>query len=375
LIVNHLNRPPSQAAEAYSDKLLALFQARLPWNLARIKCFVLLVQAVLEATTVSLYWLSQAGPPDVKSESKYRRFQRFFAHFNLRQQTVGLLILSLLPKPELGWVLAMDRTNWKFGRTHINILVVTVVIEGVGFPIAWLMLPVRTKRGNSNKHHRIKVMERVLEIMDCTDIRVLTMDREFIGRNWLGWLDTQEIPYIVRVKKDGKIGSTDAQSLCRYRRWRKLMGRTQNFCDQEVYFAAKKIANGRDPHLAIVSNRFQGAEMLELYRLRWGIETFFSHLKKRGFCFEKTHLTKKVRIEKLVAVLGVAFTLCHRWGCIREQREGKKIKKHGYRARSVFRLGLESLHKMVKRPACYLAELQEFLHLVIARPLSQNFVV
>jgi len=334
---------------------------------------VLLVQAVLEATTVSLYWLSLAGPPGVKSESNYRRFQRFFSHFTFRQETVGALILSLLPMPTEGWVLAMDRTNWKFGKTHINILVVTVVIEGVGFPIAWLMLPVRTKRGNSNKHHRIKVMERVLEIMDYTDIRVLTMDREFIGKGWLGWLNTMEIPYIVRVKKDGKINKINALHLCRYRRWRKLVGVPQNFCDQEVYFAAKKIAKGRDPYLAAVSNHFQGREMLELYKLRWGIETFFSHLKERGFCFEKTHLTKKPRIEKLVAVLGVAFTICHRWGSIREQREGKKIKKHGYRARSVFRLGLELLHKMVKRPARYVDELKEFLLLVIARPLAQNF--
>jgi hypothetical protein len=349
------------------------FQAQLPWNLARIKCFAMLVMAVIEARTVSLHWMAQSGASEVKSESKYRRFQRFFALFSFRQQAVGALILSFLPKPPEGWVLAMDRTNWKFGKTHINLLVVTVVLEGVGFPVAWIMLPARTKRGNSNKHHRIAVMERVLDIMDSADVRVLTMDREFVGKAWLGWLDTLEVPYIVRVKKTARIGRHSAQFLCGYRRWKKLSSSPQTVFGQQVYFAAKRIARGRDPYLAVISNRLQGREALKLYSLRWGIETFFSHLKKRGFCFEQTHLTKKPRLEKLVAVLGVAFTLCHRWGRICEQRQGKKIKKHGYRAQSVFRIGLQSLHKMVKRPARYLAELKDFLRLVIPWPLNQNF--
>lgn len=364
-----------QTAEAHNDKLVELFQAQLPWHLARIKCFALFVLAVIEEKTVSLSWLATTGPAEVKSESMYRRFQRFFALFDFKQQSVGALILSLLPKPAGGWVLAMDRTNWKFGKIHINILVVTVVMEGVGFPIAWLMLPASTKRGNSRKHHRITVMERVLEIVDRTEIKVLAMDREFIGHNWLGWLNTLEIPYVVRVRKDARIGKVTADHLCRYRRWKSLSSRRQSVFGRQLYFAAKKIANGRDPYLAVVSNRFRGNEMLELYSLRWGIETFFSHLKKRGFCFESTHLTKKARLEKLVALLGVAFTLCHRWGSIREQREGKNVKTHGYRARSVFRLGLESLHKMVKRPHRYAKELREVLRLVIDLPLRQSFVV
>lgn len=335
----------------------------------------MLVLAVLETTTVSLYWLAQAGSEEVRSESKYRRFQRFFASFCFKQRSVGALILSLLPKPPEGWVLAMDRTNWKFGKTHINILVVTVVLNKVGFPVAWLVLPARTKRGNSNRHHRITVMERVLGIMASSEIKVLTMDREFVGKRWLSWLNLMEVPYVVRVKKDAKIGPFRAEHLSGRGRWRKFAAERQDAFDQQVYFAAKRIAKGRDPFLAVISNRFRGREVLELYSLRWGIETFFSHLKKRGFCFEDTHLTKRPRLEKLVAVLGMAFTLCHRWGCIREQREGKKLKKHGYRARSVFRLGLESLHKMVKRPARYREELWEMLRLVIAVPLRKSFVV
>ena len=29
----------------------------------------------------------------------------------------------------------MDRTNWQFGKTHINILCITAVFGKVGFPL------------------------------------------------------------------------------------------------------------------------------------------------------------------------------------------------------------------------------------------------
>ena len=108
--------------------------------------------------------------------------------------------MALAPKPDNGWVLAMDRTNWQFGRTHINILGVSVILNGVGLPI--------------------------------------------------------------------------------------------------------------------ISHDFQGAEALEIYRMRWGIATLFSHLKRRGNesgkipvseadsdnCAQRCGLTRKKRRERLVPV-------------------------------------------------------------------------
>ena len=333
-----------------------------------------MVLAVIEEKTVSIQWLSKAGAPGVKSESLRRRFERFLADFCFKQSIVGKLILSLLPKPADGWVLAMDRTNWKFGKVHINILMVSVVLEGVGFPVAWLSLPKATKRGNSAKRHRIKVMEQVLEVMDVAEIKALTMDREFDGSGWLGWLELMEIPYVVRVKKSVMIGGRTAADMCLYKRWKKLEGMRQSVFGLAVFFAVKPISNAADPYLAVVSNRFAGSEALAIYNLRWGIENLFGHLKKRGFDFERTHLRKGDRIERLVAVLGVAFTLCHRWGKRIEETKGKKLKNHGYRARSLFRLGFESLHRIVKRPVYFVSDLMNFLRDVVFNCQKEIFV-
>lgn len=77
---------------------------------------------------------------------------------NTHSKAVGHLVLALVPKPDDGWILAMDRTNLQFGRTHVNIVEVSVILGRVGLPVAWRVLPESTKRGNSNKTHRIAVV-------------------------------------------------------------------------------------------------------------------------------------------------------------------------------------------------------------------------
>ena len=80
----------------------------------------------------------------------------------------------------------------------------------------------------------------------------------------------------------------------------------------------------------------------ECYKKRWQIETMFKALKSSGFNIEKTHLQQIERIEKLVALVFIVFVWCYKVGIYIDQNENKvKIKKHGYRAKSLFKHGLE----------------------------------
>ena len=63
------------------------------------------------------------------------------------------------------------------------------------------------------------------------------------------------------------------------------------------------------------------------------------------------------RIDKPVGVLAVAFALSYHWGRELERKTGTKLKKHGYRAKIVFRQSFESLHQMpdailIRESAC-----------------------
>ncbi len=374
MVVNAKKHDP-RAAEASMETLHEHFKPYLGLSKARLNCFLMLVLAVIGQRTVSLVWLARHPHTAAKAESVYRRFQRFFASCVLPARRVGALVLALAPKPANGWVLAMDRTNWKFGRTHINILVVSVILNGVGLPIAWRVLPKSTKRGNSRRFHRIALMEEVLSILPRADIRVLTMDREFVGDCWLGWLGVVGIPFVVRLKSNALVGGRPASWWCERNRWRRFAGEMHEVFGGKFHFAAKRIRNGRDAHLAVISRDFQGAAALEIYQMRWGIETLFSHLKRRGYQFEDTHMTKGSRIGKLMGVLAVAFALSYQWGRKLEQEAGIKLKTHGHRAKSVFRQGLESLHRLLHLPLSLADRFNDFINHVVRLPLRAKIVV
>ena len=94
------------------------------------------------------------------------------------------LILNVFPLPDK-LNLAIDRTNWKFGKENINILTAGIVYKGIAIPFLWTCLP---KRGNSNSAERISFMETLLTLIPIEQISTLLADREFIGKDWLPWL-------------------------------------------------------------------------------------------------------------------------------------------------------------------------------------------
>ena len=133
--------PCPQPATPTISELRTACKPHLDINQARLTCFLMLVLAVIKARTVSLAELCLHIESRAMSSSVLRRFERFFASGTLRSTIVGRLVLALLPTPDDGWVLAMDRTNWKQGKRHINLLVVTVSLGAVGVPIASIKLP------------------------------------------------------------------------------------------------------------------------------------------------------------------------------------------------------------------------------------------
>jgi len=180
--------------------------ASLGLNLARLKCLTLLLTSLLRHRTVNLTILATENLTGAKNESCYRRFQNFFLSSGLCLPSLSRLILTKIPKPSRGWTLSMDRTNWKYGKRHINILTLGIVVNQVAIPILWKALPQTTKRGNSKTKHRISLLKKLLHLMHAEDIFVLTMDREFGGQKWLQWLEQHKVGEKERHSIDRKFG-------------------------------------------------------------------------------------------------------------------------------------------------------------------------
>lgn len=335
-------------------------------------CLGILLVSILRNRTVNLVKLSAEASGGMKAESLYRRFQNFFLRFAMPMDDIGRLALSKLPKPAGGWVLSMDRTNWKYGKTHINILVAAVVINRVAMPIVWMVLPQSTKRGNSNADQRIQLMKRLLKLLAAEDIKVLTMDREFIGKRWLQWLDHQGVRYVARIRGNALV---NGKAAAQYRQARQLRSsRFHSVWDAQLFFAGCRItgSNTRDDFLYLASNCYHGKEATNLYKQRWGIEQVFSHFKSRGFDLETTHMCDDKKIEKLFAVLTLAFLVSYGWGC--EMKMAKPLTSTQKR-KSTFRLGLDRIAQILSHQRDFKEEIRVLLLWFSSPKFHSIFVV
>jgi hypothetical protein len=102
--------------------------------MARIKFFGLFICALCKVQTVCLEKLATGFDSRVKVDSSLRRIQRFMAEYLLDTDLIARFVFTLLlHNPP--YRLALDRTNWKFGTTDINILVLAIVYQGLAlFP-------------------------------------------------------------------------------------------------------------------------------------------------------------------------------------------------------------------------------------------------
>jgi len=344
--------------ECKSTQLISALQEILAGNMnrARINFFGLFICALCKLQTVCFEKLATAFETDAKTGSSLRRIQRFMASYTLNTDLIARLIFILLPhKPP--FCLAMDRTNWKFGVTNINVLTLAITYKGVAFPLLIVMLD---KQGNSDTEERIGIIDRYIKLFGCETIECLVADREFVGGKWIAYLNRNKIRYYIRIKenfiiddpRNGKkikafVMFADLKcGQCTYKR------RIYRVNGQLCYLSASKVKDkeGKPEFQIIISlNKPQCAQ--DSYKERWQIETAFRGMKSSGFNIENTHLTDLKRIEKLFTIVMLAFVWAYVVGInVHNKIKPVRILKHGRQAKSFLKYGLDFIANILLNP-------------------------
>jgi hypothetical protein len=318
----------------------------LKWHGARLSFLALFLISLFRVKTVNLVDLSVGFKGKAKSESNYKRLQRFLREFDLDYYTIAKLVIEMMEIPE-PWVLSLDRTEWQFGQKVFNILTLGIVHEGVAFPLLWWMLD---KKGNSNTTERIDLLKEFVGLFCEHQIDYLSADREFLGHDWLKYLLSQPMmSFRIRIRETELLSDGEHQLSTRIVfshlkiGQRLLLRKKRILWGHQVYIGALRLQD--NSLLTIIAPNYCHT-IIDDYAQRWGIETLFGIFKSRGFNLEDTHLVDSERLSRLFALLTIALCWAYRTGEWLSNNKPILIKTHGRKAQSIFRYGFDYLRRI-----------------------------
>lgn len=294
----------------------------------------------------------QTGP-----NSHYRRLTRYFNDATNQRWLWKLLlcyaiklVLEALDQRMGGRYLVMDGTSWSFGKVKYQFLTLSVLYKNISIPIFWLELG---KKGHSNLKERMALIKMAGILYDLRGMTLLA-DREYKGREWFEFLDSQGLFFIIRLTfgdyKHEVSGNIAYSHLCKKAKRGRVVETSLLIGGRTYRLIGTSDSKDERGLLLIISNlkTRKARKLLDTYRLRWKIETMFFHLKSNGFDIESIGMTSPRKVRLMMAIVVLAYVLCVCQGMKKLKKIRRQSAKHGgYQYESIFRKGYS-----VMAPVC-----------------------
>jgi len=192
------------------------------------------------------------------------------------------------------------------------------------------------------------LIELFIQVFGKHKIEVLLADRKFIGDLWLNWLEEQGISYVMRIKEAGQyIGNSRGIMVKAVDLLRPLvagdrvnLGKRRLGKDSKTTHNLSAYRCPKTAELLVVVHSLNIANACEIYKYRWQIETMFKAFKSSGFNLEDTKIVNYDRLETLISAMMIAFVISYEAGDNYEDDHPQKLKKHGYKAVSTYKIGI-----------------------------------
>lgn len=331
------------------NQLRERLQLHFHWNCYRVLFLTRFITSLIVCSTVNLTRIALLYNTSTKHQSNYRSLQRFFKLYKVDYIEYMHFVLKHLPKKEK-FYLVMDRTNWKFGRSPINILMLGIIYKKQCFPFCWELLD---KGGSSSTTERKELLQRAISALGKDRILGLLGDREFIGVRWFKYLIDEGLEFHIRIPKQLRVGSILASNRKTvnwlFRHWKEKAKTDYHkpvlILGYKLWVSGMKSDKG---YCVVISNK-DNYNSLEKYQMRWTIENMFGSFKTRGFNFEQTHMKDPEKIKKLIALVSIAYVWCVMVGLWINESIKIRIVTHGRKEKSIFRIGYDYLTTFIKK--------------------------
>ena len=321
-----------------------------------------LMIALLEKTRAHLFRLAEKLPDDETTDmARRQRIRRFLSNGRIDVVIFIPALLRLLRPLLLGVdevILSMDRTEWQKRGQVVNVLSVALVLNGITFPLYWIVL---SRGGATGLQQWQEVLTPALDALRSTSWLegcplTVAADREFASPKLAQWLwDTYRVNSVLRLKRSEYLHyGHDCQKVadwlgplrcgqCRFLRDCRVT--------QSSHFrvnVALQWEKGYEEPWVILSTHRTFPATIQAYQKRWGIEPMYRHWKSSAFDIEGTRVTDPQRIARLLIPIALCYALCGLEG-IREQAAGEVRNAHkDKRTTSLFLRGLTRFTRLLR---------------------------
>ena len=335
----------------------------------KLSQLLLICTCILAAQTTNLSTaakrMSKVLGKKLKYDTAYARLKRFFQTGNTDSifQFICVLIINTFGQSPDCYLL-LDRTNWKYGKIHINVLAIGLLYRDVFIPLVWLDLG---RAGNSNCQQRLDLVDKLLSWWPLSNVALpklhIAGDREFIGFDWFKGLETRGIKYVMRIPASFKIELWHKGKIKDRKLGLKIVQRYLSMSCKtyvEAVLLSELIvklgvfdndsSRGKADYIFLMTNMDQIIEASKFYRKRYKIEICFKHLKNSGLRLEDLAVQGQHKINLMFAALTLVYVMAIQRGIMHfEQIQPQEMKlfydpkPYIAPAKSVFMQGFEDL--------------------------------
>lgn len=130
--------------------------------------------AIIQQNTSNLARLACVLDLRAKPESKYKRLKRFLKDAKIDYEVFAKLSIAIL-KPSGKYILALERTEWKYGKVWVNILTLSIIAGNTSIPLFWQTL---NRKGNSSLMEKRAIIARYIKEFGVENIKYFCADRK-----------------------------------------------------------------------------------------------------------------------------------------------------------------------------------------------------
>lgn len=320
-------------------------------NQGQVVTMAMMIAGIVLSGKAQLSAMSSEIPTQTQEESIEMRMRRWVKdEIDVEAVYMPFARQILESLSHLPLVLVMDGSQ--VGR-NCMVLMIGVLYKKRALPIAWLVYS--GKKGHASAERHIQALEKLLPLVPEGSQVVLLGDAEYDTTKMLVWVrENTAWEYVLRTSPQINVQDGHEQrAIGDY-----PMKKGELFHRHDVGFTQTATvtlniigwhASRYDKPIFLITNISNAYLACRYYRRRFGIETFFSDQKSRGFHIHKSHLSDPARLARLLIAACLAYLWMVGQGLqlIAENKtylidRAKRIDK------SFFRLGLDWLKYVLK---------------------------